>query len=344
MLQLRPQKFKAHRKSTLLLLLILLILLNVPVFPQGYDDTFEMKNKIKLELQYADYWEYEYPEPILFKFGLQDYTQNLPYIANFPEKRGLLKFTRLMGPNTAISVKYQFSDLREDVNQHLGEAKITRNLSQSVIGLMGVQVIRDSRGFNAYQPGVGFRWNISPLTIVQADAQYYTRGSDAEPVGGQLGSLNLRFKLRQVLTVSTAAFVEYLFYDASGENLEFQSHAVSLWLSQFLPTQTALHGNLRFYDNSMGIRSWAPSLEIAQYINWATIVRFKYRYYANQSENVSLGEEEIIIPDGLKSHTISVQINREINSDLLVYGKYRYYKSNLDIEMNTYLAGFVYSF
>jgi len=303
-----------------------------------------MRNKIKFELQYADYFEYEYPEPIIFKFGVQDYNQTLPYIVNFPEKRGLLKFTRLAGPRTAISVKYQFSDIREDANSHLGEAKITRNLSESIIGLVGAQMIRDTRGFNAFQPGIGVRWNIGPLTIVQADAQYYMRGEDAEPVGGQLGSLNLRCKIRQVLTVSTALFLEYLFYDASGETVEFKSNTISLWLSQFLPTQTAVHGNLRFYDNSMGIRSWARSLEIAQYIDWATILRVKYRYYTNQSENVHLGEEEVIIPDNLKSHAISAQINREMTPDLLVYAKYRYYKSNLDVEMNTYLAGFVYSF
>lgn|GEM_PF-865521 len=345
MLQLKPKKFRVPRKRVPLLLLILLsLLLNTRLFSQGYDDTFEMRNKIKFELQYADYFEYEYPEPIIFKFGVQDYNQTLPYIVNFPEKRGLLKFTRLAGPRTAISVKYQFSDIREDANSHLGEAKITRNLSESIIGLVGAQMIRDTRGFNAFQPGIGVRWNIGPLTIVQADAQYYMRGEDAEPVGGQLGSLNLRCKIRQVLTVSTALFLEYLFYDASGETVEFKSNTISLWLSQFLPTQTAVHGNLRFYDNSMGIRSWARSLEIAQYIDWATILRVKYRYYTNQSENVHLGEEEVIIPDNLKSHAISAQINREMTPDLLVYAKYRYYKSNLDVEMNTYLAGFVYSF
>jgi len=303
-----------------------------------------MKNKIKLELQYADYWEYEYPEPIVFRYGVQDYSQNLPYLVNFPEKRGLLKFTRMVGPVTAVSVKYQFSDIREDVNQHLGEAKLTRTFGESIIGLVGAQFINDTRGFNAYQPGIGLRWDVNPLTILQVDAQYYFRGKDAEPVGGRLGSLNLRCKVRQVLTVSTALFVEYLYYDASGDNLHFTSHTASLWLSQFLPTQTAVHGNIRFYDNSMGIQSIAPSLEIAQYIDWATILRVKYRFYANRSENVSLGEEAVIIPDDLRSHAVSIQLNREMTPDLLVYAKYRYYKSNLDIEMNTYLMGMVYSF
>ena len=344
-LQLKPTALKnILEKFSSIMLLSSVIVSTSSVFSQGYDDTFEMKNKIKVELQYADYFEYEYPEPIIFWYGKQEYAQNYPYIVNFPERRGLIKFTRLAGPKTAISVKYQFSDLREDVNQHLGEAKITRNFGESVIGLVGAQIINDTRGFNAYQPGIGIQWNISPLTIIQADAQYYTRGTDSEPVGGKLGSLNIRLKYRQVLTISTALFLEYIFYDASGETIDFKSHTASVWLSQFLPTQTAVHLNLRFYDNSMGIRSIAPSLEIARYLNWKTILRLKYRYYANESENISLGEADVIIPDNLKSHAISAQLNRDITPDLLVYMKYRYYKSNLHVEMNTYLLGFVYSF
>ena len=345
MLQLKPQKITGLSIKAFLLFLIFTGLYPSQFsFSQGYDDTFEMKNKIKVELQYADYWEYEYPEPIVFQYGVQDYQQNLPYIANFPEKRGLFKFTRLLNSTTALSAKYQFSDIRSGVNQSMVEAKVTRMLGKSIVGLAGAQVIIDSRNFYAYQPGIGFRWDISPLTIIQADVQYYTRGSDAVPVGGRLGSWNLRAKIRQVLTLSTAVFVEYLYYDASGDNIAFTSHVVSLWLSQFLQTQTALHANLRWYDNSMGIRSLAPSIEIAQYINWATVLRVKYRYYANRSENVSLGEQEIIIPDDLKSHTVSVQLNRELSSKFLVYGKYRYYKSNLSIQMHTYMAGMVYSF
>ena len=332
------------RKLFLNLFLWSIFLSNSPVFSQGYDDAFEMRNKVKVELQYVDYGEYEYPEPIIFRYGIQDYAQNYPYIVNFPEKRGLLKFTRLVGSATAISVKYQFSDIREEVDQHLGEAKVTRSFGESVIGLLGMQMTRDTRGFNAYQSGAGLRWGISPLTIVQGDVQYYSRGEDAEPVGGKIGSLDLRFKIRQVLTVSTALFLEYLFSDASGDNIDFTSHTGSIWLSQFLPTQTAVHANVRFYDNSMGIQSIAPSLEIAQYLNWATILRVKYRYYANQSEDVSMGEEEVIIPDDLKSHTVSVQVSREVTPDVQIYGKYRYYKSNLRIQMNTYLMGFVYSF
>lgn len=313
-------------------------------FAQGYDDTFEMRNKIKVELQYADYGEYEYPEPIVYRYGVQEYVQNYPYIVNFPEKRGLAKFTRILGNTAAAGVKYQFSELRDGVIQHLGEIKLTKNMGSKWIGLVSGQMINDTRKYNAYQPGLGFQWQLSPLTIVQGDAQYYMRGRDAEPVGGKMNAVNARIKIRQVITVSTAVLMEYVYYNADGEDLRFQSHNIAIWLSQFLPTQTAVHVNLRYYDNSMGIRSLAPSVELAQYLNWATVLRIKYRRYTNQSDNVSLGEKDVIVPDNLKSNTISVQLNREMSQDLDLYGMYRYYKSNLGVRMNTYLLGFVVGF
>lgn len=327
------------------ILLSILFLSTLPLFSQGYDDTFDIRNKIKVEVQYADYGEYEYPEPVIFTYGVQDYNQDYPYLVNFPERRGLFKFTRLIGSQTAISAKYQYSDIRVDVKQHLGELKFTRNFGKSFIGLIGMQMSRDTRGYNAYMPGMGFRWELGPLTIVQGDAQYYYRGDDAEAVGGELGSLNLRLKVRQVLTLSTAFFVEYLYYNARGDAIDFISHTGSFWLSQFISlTQSALHLNVRLYDNSLGIQAISPSLELAQYINWATILRLKYRYYANESDDISLGEQGVIIPDNLVSHTVSLQINREINPDVQIYGKYRYYQSSLGIQMNTYLMGFIYSF
>lgn len=318
--------------------------LTASLWAQGYDDTFEMKNKLKVELQYADYFEYEYPEPILFRYGVQDYSQIRPYLANFPEKRALVKFTRMAGKATAVSAKYQFSDIREDVNSHLGEFKVTRSIRPGVTVLAGLQMLHDDRGFTAWQPGVGGRWDISAVSMLQADAQIYTRGKDAKAVGGALDALNLRCKFRQVLTLSTALMLEYIYYNADGQTIAFTSHTASLWLSQFLPTQTAVHLNLRFYDNSLGIRSLAPSIEIGQYLNWATVLRVKYRFYRNTSENISLGESDVIVPDGLKTHAASVQLNRELNPDLLGYIKYRFYKSNQDVTMNTYLMGFTYSF
>jgi len=331
-------------KPGLRMLIGVLLVLSARGFSQGYDDTFEMRNKLKVELQYADYGEYEYPEPIVYRYGVHDYMQNYPYIVNFPEKRALTKFTRIIGKTTAASVKYQFSELREGINQHLGEIKLTKNMGSKFIGLISGQMINDTRKFNAYQPGLGFQWQMNPLTIVQGDAQYYFRGKDAEPVGGKMKAVNARIKIRQVLTVSTALLVEYVFYNADGETLQFRSHNASIWISQFLPTQSAVHVNLRYYNNSMGIRSLAPSVEFAQYLNWATVVRIKYRHYANQSDNVSLGEKDVIVPDNLKSNSISVQLNREMSSDLELYGIYRYYKSNLHVQMNTYLVGAVLGF
>ena len=272
------------------------------------------------------------------------YQQNLPYIANFPEKRALIKYTRLVGKAAQLGVKYQYSDIKEDVAQHLAEIKYTRNLSSTVIGIAATQFQYDSRGFAAFQAGTGALWDMSALTSVQGDIQYYFRGADAGPVGGKMGTINLRLKARQVLTLSTAVQAEYVYYNANGDLFSFNSHNVSVWLSQFLPTQTAVHLSLRWYTNSMGISSLAPALEVAQYLNWATTLWVKFRLYQNKSDNVSLGEEGVIIPDNMRSRAFSVQLNREMSAVWLLYTKYRYYASNLGVQMNTYMLGAVYAF
>ena len=337
MSQLRP-------RHTLSFLVILQTLAVASLVAQGYDDAFEMKSKLKLELQYADYGEYEYPEPILYRYGVNEYKQLEPYIANFPEKRLLIKYTRLTDAKTVLGLRYQVSDLKQDARQHFIEAKATRSVGESTVGLLALQFLRDSRGYNAFQGGAGVMWDISVLTSIQGDVQYFYRGPEAQVVGGRMSTSNVRVKARQVLTLSTALQSEYTFYSANGEAISFTSHSLALWLSQYLPTETAVHLNIRYYTNSAGIRSLAPSLEVAQYLDWATVLWLKYRYYRNESDNVSLGEQSIIVPDGLRSSAFSIQLNREMSEVLLLYAKYRYYKSNLAIQMNTYMVGVVYSF
>ena len=310
---------------------------------QGYDDAFEMKNKLKVELQYADYGEYEYPEPILFQYGKADYQQIQPYIVNFPEKRGLIKFVRLVGDATAVGVKYQYSDLKEDVRQHFAEARVTRNLSETTVGLASVQFLRDTRGFSAYQGGLGALWDASVLTSFQGDVQYYYRGPEARDVGGKMGTWNFRLKARQVLTLSTAIQGEYVFYDAAGDGITLgpipqASGSVSTSRQKLRSTSTSV---LLQHDRDPVV---CPSLEVAQYIDWATVVSVKFRYYVNKSDNVSLGETGVIIPDGLRSRSLSAQVNREFSPSVLMYLKYRYYASTLNVQMNTYLLGAVYSF
>ncbi len=336
--------FQVKHRHTIFLPALLLAICSASLQAQGYDDAFEMKSKLKVELQYADYGEYEYPEPILYHYGISEYKQIEPYIANFPEKRALVKYTRLVGDNTSLGVKYQFSDLKQTAQQHFIETKLTQNLSESTIGLLSLQFLHDSRGYSAYQGGAGALWDISALTSVQGDVQYFYRGPEAEVVGGKMGTVNARFKFRQVMTLSTVLLTEYSFYSANGNTVKFTSHTGALWLSQFLPTQTAVHLVGRYYTNTMGIRSFAPSIELAQYIDWATTVWLKFRYYKNKSNNVSLGEASVVVPDGLESRSFSLQLNREMSPELLLYVKYRYYGSNMHVQMNTYVIGGVYSF
>ncbi len=53
--------FQAKQRHTTFYLLFLGVLSGAAANAQGYDDAFEMKNKLKVELQYADYGEYRVP-------------------------------------------------------------------------------------------------------------------------------------------------------------------------------------------------------------------------------------------------------------------------------------------
>jgi hypothetical protein len=315
-----------------------------PLAAQGYDDSFEMKSKLKVELQYADYSEYEYPEPILFSYGKSPYTQNDPYIVNFPERRYLLKFTHLLQPESQLGIRFQYSDIKQDCKQYFLEGKITRTTGETTTGFLSAMVLYDTRKYSSIQGGIGMMWEPTPLTSLQGDVQYYYRGAAAVALGGKMGSLNVRTKLRQVLTLSTAIQGEYTYYNADGDAVSFTSHTMAVWLSQFLPTQTAVHTLLRYYTNSLGIRSFSPSVEVAQVISWSTVLWLKFRYYTNESDNVSFGEEGVVVPDGLISRSYTIQLNQEVTSDMLVYGKFRYYNSSLSVAMNTYMLGVVYEF
>lgn len=311
---------------------------------QGYDDTFEMRSKLKVELQYADYSEYEYPEPILFSYGTSPYTQNDPYIVNFPEQRYLVKYTHLVGSETQLGFRTQFSRIKPDCDQYFVEGKITRAMSDITTGFLSAMVLYDTREYSSFQGGVGAMWEPTPMTSLQGDVQYYYRGPEATAVGGKMGTLNLRAKVRQVLTLSTAIQGEYTYYNADGEAASFTSHTATVWLSQFLPTQTAVHALFRYYTNTLGIRSFSPSLEVAQMVGWSTVVWLKFRYYTNESDNVSFGEAGVIVPDGLISRAYTIQINQDVTPDVLIYGKFRYYDSSLSVAMNTYMLGVVYAF
>lgn len=48
--------FQAKQRHTAFYLLLLGVLSGATANAEGYDDAFEMKNKLKVELQYADYW------------------------------------------------------------------------------------------------------------------------------------------------------------------------------------------------------------------------------------------------------------------------------------------------
>jgi len=118
------------------------------------------------------------------------------------------------------------------------------------------------------------------------------------------------------------------------------AHALTVFVSRYFPTQTAVHLFSRFYTNDSGIESFSPSIEVAQYILWNLTGRLNYRFYRNwfEGEAVPLYIEDASIT----AHSIRAYVEWQIDASIKLHFKYRKYVSDQDVNMNTYLVGFEY--
>ncbi len=133
-------------------------------------------------------------------------------------------------------------------------------------------------------------------------------------------------KLRQSLTRSTAFQVRHDWFFASGDKADFVSNTLTFWLSQFFPTQTALHFEWRKHWDTTDLISHSPSIEIDQYLSWATIAKVRARYYYGKPSDPDA--LETIKGDHFESYSISGILSHYILAETLVSLKYRYYWSD----------------
>ncbi|TKJ40766.1 hypothetical protein CEE37_07315 [candidate division LCP-89 bacterium B3_LCP] len=290
--------------------------------------------QVKLEYQYTDYLKYSYPNPILFEYPNQQYTQPLPYIVDFPENRSLARVTQGIGFNDEIQLKYQYSDLSENNFQDLFNLKYQRNVSASADVHISGQFTRGTGNFLGKMVQLGGRYDWAGFVLASASYAYYTNEIDS--VGLEKSDAHsFQLKLRQTLSRSTAFQVRHDWFFASGEKADFVSNTLTFWLSQWLPTQTAVHLEWREHWDTAGLTSHSPSLEIAQYLSWATIFKTRARYYYGKpTDEAAL---ETIKGDHFTSFSISGILSHHLFAETIVSVKYRYYWSDQDVEMNTYL-------
>jgi len=293
--------------------------------------------RIKFEYQYSDYNSYAYPRPTPPIYPDVEFAQPDPYISEFPEYRSLIRITQAFGPTNTLQFRYQYSKLTETKLQRLFYTKLAREVSEVVTLYAAWQLTEQPDYFNGWMTTLGGRFDQGGWIVADGSGSYFrNRGVDGSIVETFIPSVMLRYSL----TSSTALTARWDGYFATGEKGKSQSNAAILSISQFLPTQTALHLMCRLYDNSVGLQSLAPAFEIAQYLRWNLTLRTTYRYYENLIDN----EEVAASIDGnaVRSHSLRGYLEWQLGADWKLNFKLRRYWSNQHIIMNTYLIGFEY--
>jgi hypothetical protein len=81
-------------------------------------------------------------------------------------------------------------------------------------------------------------------------------------------------------------------------------------------------------------------LEIDQYLNWASTLTLRARYYRGIPEDPM--QLAALKGGKFNSWSLSGIISHQLFAETIVMLKYRYYWSDQDIQMNTYLIGLQY--
>jgi hypothetical protein len=332
-----------HKTNNLIYLPILIFLI---CFSELYGQLLGpgYQTIIKLEYQYSDYIDYTFPDPVLYQYPDVAYRQPRPFILFFPEHRFLTRLTQYFGFKTSLAMRYQWSDLDENIRQKIYNTRLSYELNDEFSVMGGYQYmslenyVSTLDSYSGHMVEIGGKFNFAGAIHLEPSYAYYTAGYFS-PLAEGGGGHSFLFKYRQALTSSTAFQLKYNFllidFSTINENQEFNSQTATIWLSQYLPTETAIHLSTRFYWNTVDTKSYAPALEITQYITWNIILHLGYRYYVNNP-----GTEDFLERiKGLTLTTIAFSgiLDYSISVDTKIQLKYRYYVSNQDITMNTYL-------
>ncbi|HEX9974404.1 MAG TPA: hypothetical protein VGD14_20215 [bacterium] len=302
---------------------------------------------IKSEYQYSDYLKYTYPDPILYEYPDVPYSQPLPYIFSFPEHRFLTKITQYFGFDTNLGLRYQFSQLDKNNQQYIYYSRLTHELSDlySIMGtyqFMEFKNTADSdKNYSGHMFEVGGKFNFAGAVHIEPSYGYYT-SSYVSPEAKKGGAHSILLLLRQAFSSTTALQVKYNYFYVDyttklNKRQLFYANTLTLWLSQYLPTETAFHLSTRFYWNDEKTKSISPSIEIIQYINWKTVLQFSYRYYYNKPQSEAFLER--IAGDSFSNQAYSAILDYSFSANTKILLKYRFYISDQNIKMNTYVIG-----
>jgi hypothetical protein len=212
---------------------------------------------VKTEYQYSDYFKYTYPDPILFEYPDQIYFQPAPFIAGFPEHRFLTRITQYLGFKTSLGMRYQWSQLDKNNRQSFYNFRLEHELNDQFSVMGTYQFMRlnnnstDTSDYSGHTFEIGGKFNFAGAIHIEPGFGYYTSGyfsPNAKKGSGYTAMVNLR----QALGRTTALQIKYYYLKVDftteiDKNEKFDSNTLTVWLSQYLPTETALHLSGRFY-------------------------------------------------------------------------------------------------
>ena len=343
-----------RRKNYVRILSLLIICLSVvsvylsyPAVSSAIGPNFDYYSKLKLEYQYTDYFEYKWPQYVEYIFGESEFSQPSPFLSQFPEHRFLTKITQAFGPNTELQVKYQYGHLDKtyeyDTNgdllksnnlEEIYNARLERKINDSFTINGSGQYTSASGDFTGWMGDFGFKYDFGGFFMVEPGVSLFWN----DAAGSKQNAQAYNLKLRQALTNSTALQVKYSYFNATGES-GFNYNTVTTWLSQWLPTQTALHLSLRYHWDSIENKSLSPGFEAIQYLDWATTLSLSYRFLTLENDDPSSDFYDQINGDSFDSNSFAILLKRNMWNDTDFLIKYRYYTSNQDVRMSTYLFG-----
>ncbi|MCP4724024.1 MAG: hypothetical protein GY863_03260 [bacterium] len=182
----------------------------------------------------------------------------------------------------------------------------------------------------------GFTYSFAGFTMIQPHFSYYTN-DDNTAIDNKSRAMSYSLLVRQALNEVTALQVKYSRFESKGDAASFDSNTLIGWISRYFYSETAVHLSFRYHWNSFDLKAYSPEIEVVHYLNWASIVRFMYRYYSSEVEDDYLYSGQA--STSLVSHSASGVLEYLIMPRLTLSAKYRFYVSDRNIKMNTYLLG-----
>jgi len=297
--------------------------------------------RIKIEYQYSDYDKFEYPL-VESDDPLRGYEYLNPYLFDFPEHRFLSRIMQAIGPHNVMELRHEYSDLNLEKSSQRYFLRYDKILNQTTTLFASGQYLNinnnspdSSSNSGGYAFGVGLKYDRSGWIKGETSISYDQLRTPEDMI---IRTISPMLNVRYAIDGKTAIGLRWEGYKSESDSGNYPANATTLTISRYLPTNTGLHIYVRFYNNSYGIRSFSPAIELAQYISWNLLFRCNYRFYNNKYKKDIAPQ---FIEDGtITASSIRFSADWQARPDLKVVARLRRYLSDQDIRMNTYLLGF----